>query len=133
MKLQKLVFSLGWMLIVMLAGGCVKSSGLPGTPSREAPLTLPASKAFPSSTFIQIISGATPMFMPTPTPTLTPVPTQTPAPSETPTVIPTLSVEDARLRLLDLLAGNGHCRLPCLWGITPGESTTRKHGPGWHP
>jgi len=44
-------------------------------------------------------------------------------PSITPTVIPTLSLGDADLRLLDLLAGNGDCRLPCLWGIKPGEST----------
>jgi hypothetical protein len=32
-------------------------------------------------------------------------------------------VEDARLRLLDLLANNGNCRLPCVWGITPGKSS----------
>ena len=39
-----------------------------------------------------------------------------------PTVAPTLSVEDARQRLLELLVTNGNCQLPCLWGITPGES-----------
>jgi hypothetical protein len=36
-----------------------------------------------------------------------------------------LSVDDARKRLLDLLANNGNCQLPCLWGITPGSSTYR--------
>jgi hypothetical protein len=46
-------------------------------------------------------------------------PTQTIAP----TIVPTLSVDDARKRLLDLLANNNNCRLPCLWGITPGSST----------
>jgi hypothetical protein len=41
-------------------------------------------------------------------------------------VIPTLSAENARLRLLDLLANNGECKLPCLWGITPGKSSYRE-------
>ena len=52
-------------------------------------------------------------------PTLTPTPESTSAP----TAIPTLSVNAAHARLLDLLANNGGCRLPCLWGITPGETT----------
>lgn len=38
-------------------------------------------------------------------------------------VVPTLPVEDARQRLLALLANNGDCRLPCLWEITPGKSS----------
>ncbi len=38
-------------------------------------------------------------------------------------MIPTLSVEQARARLLGLLANNGDCRLPCLWGITIGKSS----------
>jgi hypothetical protein len=62
----------------------------------------------------------------TPTITLTPSPTFTPIPSATPTLIPTLTVEDARAKLLDLLATNGNCNLPCLWGITPGESTPQE-------
>jgi hypothetical protein len=56
--------------------------------------------------------------------TETPIsPTQTITSISTPTIIPTLSVDDARKRLLDLLVNNGGCRLPCLWGITPGSST----------
>jgi hypothetical protein len=54
---------------------------------------------------------------------LTSIPTDTPSPSATSTAIPTLSIEAARVYLLDLLADNGGCRLPCLWGITPGKST----------
>lgn len=38
-------------------------------------------------------------------------------------VIPTLPVDQANSRLLELLANNGNCQLPCIWGITPGEST----------
>jgi hypothetical protein len=32
-------------------------------------------------------------------------------------------VQNARHRLRDLLEDNGHCHLPCLWGITPGQRT----------
>ncbi len=65
-----------------------------------------------------------------PTQTSTPItetpipPTQTLTPtSSTDRVVPTLSVDDARKRLLDLLANNGGCHLPCLWGIKPGISS----------
>ncbi len=52
--------------------------------------------------------------------------TQTATPTLTPTIIPTLSVDDARAKLLELLANNGNCRLPCLWGITPGKSVAQQ-------
>ncbi len=45
-----------------------------------------------------------------------------PSATFTVTPIPTLPTEDARKRLLDLLADNGGCQLPCLWGIMPGKS-----------
>lgn len=56
-------------------------------------------------------------------PTLTASPTGTPTTAFTLTTAPTLTAEDARKRLLDVLANNGDCRLPCLWGIVPGKST----------
>ncbi len=62
-----------------------------------------------------------------PSATVTPLPTSTlvaiPSPTNTLTAIPTLSVEQARVRLLELLANNSGCHLPCFWGITPGKST----------
>lgn len=58
----------------------------------------------------------------TPTLTMVSMPKTTPSPTITSTAIPTLTVEQARTRLLDLLASNGDCALPCLWGITPGVS-----------
>ncbi len=62
-------------------------------------------------------------------PTATPViPTALPATAtlvSTPTPLPTLSAEEATNKLLELLGNNGGCRLPCLWGITPGESTVQ--------
>jgi hypothetical protein len=57
------------------------------------------------------------------TPTFKSVATVTPTSLLTPTNISTLPVEDARNRLLMLLATNGDCLLPCLWGITPEKST----------
>ncbi len=41
----------------------------------------------------------------------------------TPTLIPILQSEEAGRKLLELLSNNSSCRLPCLWGITPGKST----------
>jgi len=77
--------------------------------------------------------GQTPTNTPTPspfltkttTPTLTPTitPTYTPSLSPTPTAFPTLSTNQAQTRLFELLAMNGGCRLPCLWGITVGKTT----------
>jgi hypothetical protein len=48
-------------------------------------------------------------------------------------VIPTaqvvLSADEAKSLMLDLLQINGNCKLPCLWGITPGEKATEALGP----
>jgi hypothetical protein len=95
MKSKKKLLLLGLMLFVMLANGCTYSINNPVKPS----------------------------FTSSPTATLTPIPISTPFLSPTPTVIPTLPVEDARKKWWDLLATNGGCQLPCLWGITPGMST----------
>ena len=78
------------------------------------------------SSCVQPTGSATTSVLPTFTagnasPTVTSVTTETPSPVLT--VIPTLSVDDARERLLELLADNGDCELPCLWGIMPGKST----------
>lgn len=65
----------------------------------------------------------TPTVTPSPSSTpMTPTATITPIPA-TPTDIPILPAEDARKRWLDLLATNGGCQLPCLWGIKPGKSS----------
>jgi hypothetical protein len=36
---------------------------------------------------------------------------------------PTLPPDEAQALVMDLIATNGGCRLPCWWGITPGETT----------
>lgn len=60
------------------------------------------------------------------TKTLAPTTTLTPNSTYTQVAAPMLPVEDARTKLLELLANNGNCRLPCLWGIMPGKSTYRE-------
>ena len=55
---------------------------------------------------------------PTLTPTLTPLPTSTP--------LPTLPESDAQAQILELLASNANCELPCWWGIVPGQTSKDK-------
>ena len=55
--------------------------------------------------------------------TLGPTQTTLPTSKAIPALIPTLPMEEARKKFLDLLANNGNCNLPCLWGITPGKSS----------
>lgn len=61
------------------------------------------------------------------TPTSTLAPTSTVAPTSTPpstsTLAPTLSIDHAHSYYLTLLETNSECRLPCWWGITPGETS----------
>lgn len=54
-----------------------------------------------------------------PTPTLTSTET---SPTLTPTLVPTLSIEDMRALILGFMQNNGGCDLPCLWGLTPGQT-----------
>jgi hypothetical protein len=107
MKIQKLPQWFSLFLLVMIVTGCMQSTET----SRSTSPIATASTASATET-VQ--------------PTLTSTATDTSTPSSTPTVVPTLSVADARQRLLDLLATNGDCRLPCLWGITPGKSSNQE-------
>lgn len=102
MRSQKITYLLS-LTLIMLAAGCTQPSGNTATPLPLRPS--------------QSASNSAPTLM------LTPAPADTPTPPPTPTSVPTLTTDDARARLLDLLANNGGCHLPCLWGITPGMST----------
>ncbi len=60
------------------------------------------------------------------TPTPGPVPaTHTPCPTQTPmpTLVPTLTADEERAFVVEMLETNGGCELPCWWGVTPGETT----------
>ena len=105
MKIQKVSQWLSFLLFIMVFAGCTQST--------ESTITS-------SPTALDLLISASPTeTMP---PTLTPTSTNTLTPTFTPTTVPTLPAEEARKRLLELLATNGDCRLPCLWGITPGKS-----------
>lgn len=79
-----------------------------------------------------------PLFTPTPnfpiaatntvtlTPSFTAVPIASSTQTPTPTMVPTLPAQKARAELLQLLSNNGGCRLPCLWGIAPGKSSSQE-------
>ena len=50
--------------------------------------------------------------------------TETPTPTNEPTwtPVPTLSQEEKRMNLLELLSPNRDCEFPCWWGVRPGTS-----------
>ena len=109
MKIQKASQWFSLLFFVTVVAGCTRSTESTKTSSATAPVLL--ASASPTET------------MP---PTLMPTAASTPTPAFTPTTIPTLPAEDARKRLLELLATNGDCRLPCLWGIVPGKSANQE-------
>lgn len=85
--------------------------------SPEGPLVMPT----PSST--AILPSATPTRLPSLVPsTAAPSPTYTPSPP-TITPRPTLTAEEERAFVRELLVTNGGCELPCWWGIMPEETT----------
>lgn len=106
MKMQKIVSWFCLLLCIAIVSGCahpvVQSTATisPFTPTIQVTMTI-------------AVKTATPALGSSATVTITSLPTLTD--------IPTLPAEDARQRLLVLLANNNDCQLPCLWGITPGK------------
>jgi hypothetical protein len=114
MKQKKNAFLTLVMLLGLITGSCRRVSDM-----TDNPIIVPA----PTRTVNQTAPAPVPSTtVPRLSPTASPQPTRSP----TPTAFPTLGVDEARLNLLDLLANNGNCRLPCFWGITPGETTSQK-------
>lgn len=101
-----------WMLFIL--AGCTRTT--------QAPVVSP--------TRTEAVSTITPSMPPTlsmtPAPTetvtVTPLPV-TPTSSLTPTLLPPLPVEQAQRLAVALLDDNAGCRLPCWWGITPGQTS----------
>jgi hypothetical protein len=109
-------------LLVWVAGCGVPTGTTPTIPSTLQPM--PTATEQPSAT------PTHPALSPT---SILPTTTQTPTNSMTPTVVlasptplPTLSADQAQSLVLDLLQTNGGCKLPCWWGITPGETRTQE-------
>lgn len=107
MKTQRYILMLDLMFILVMFTGCKQSLEGATTPSVNI-TTIPIRTVSPTATMRV---------------TLTPTFTNTSIPQSTSSIEPTLPAESARQRLLKLLATNAGCRLPCLWGITPGKSS----------
>ena len=79
--------------------------------------------------FVLIATGCTPNAnhdLLTPTPSLEHTATASPTAtaSTTPSPVPTLSPDEVQKLVFESLAvTNGGCRLPCLWGLTPGSTS----------
>ena len=106
------------IFFVFLACSCVPQINSPGSPTQELPRIVSSITATTTFTITPANNSSTPGD--------TPLPTLETVKSKTPTVVPTLSVEAAQLKLMNLVTDNGDCRLPCLWGITPGISTAQE-------
>ena len=95
------------------------------TPGQSTQSTAPAVATNPSSPAAQ--SGNTPTVRYTITSSpipATPSPTGiTPEPAPSQTLMPTLNATQRVETFRELLETNGGCRLPCWWGIVPGQST----------
>lgn len=103
MKNPYFVLWLSFVLCMVIVSSCVQVSEIPATPS-------PAIVVQRTSTSTHI-----PIYKPPPTVSRTP--------TSLPDMDSPLPVEEAEAQLLKLLANNGGCQLPCLWGIIPGKSS----------
>lgn len=104
------------MALIVGVTGCLPYDTPITAPTRAAvstPQTITPRRQNASSTPTQVEPTQTGTPTPSSTPTLRP-PTSTPK--------PTLSANEAKSLLLNLLRVNGDCALPCIWGITPGET-----------
>lgn len=104
MKTPNIIRLLGLTFFTVFVSSCVQSAEHAATP-------------FPTEKALSLGSTATSL------PSFTPLPIASAIPTSTPTMISALPVEEAQRILLDFLATNGDCRLPCLWGITIGKSS----------
>jgi len=93
------------------------------------PIALPTTSLSPSITTTAVhhtstaISTPTAIPIPTETVTSTATETKTQVPTNSPTPAPTLSRAERDTAVLELLKSTSGCRLPCWWGIKPGQST----------
>ena len=84
----------------------------------------------PSYTAAPLLATFTPLIVPTQTsspsalpPSSTPPITLTQAATQVWTPHPTLTSDEVKLVIQEWLVTNGECKLPCWWGITPGQTT----------
>ena len=107
------------IFLVILFTSCVNPASTKIIPT-ELPFTLtPTASQTVSPT---LTSTILPTSTPQPTQTSTPTMTNTPTLTPTWTPLPTIATSDLQDYILSLYAEET-CRLPCRWGITPGETT----------
>jgi hypothetical protein len=104
------------LLMVVLIGGCNPSNTVRlQTPAYLTATSLPK----PTNTVSFEVTLQTSSVVGQIPPKSTPTPTEKPT-LPTMTVVPTLDLLGAKNLIQGFLTNNGDCRLPCLWGITPG-------------
>jgi len=115
---QKRFIFVAWMFIAGLAivgcGVSVPISPEPHPTIQKIQTTQPSK----TPTGVAILTSTASI---TPTATFTWTPSATSLPSLTP--LPTYSEHDSVIQIWRLLHTNGDCRLPCFWGIVPGQTT----------
>ena len=113
--------------LIVLSSGCVNMVETPlhtYTPYQSTEIHLRTQ----TNTPIKVLPSLTPSLTQTPNiPTGTPSPTNTQIPpSHTWTPLSTLVPEAAQELYYELLENNAGCRLPCWWGIIPGQTSGEK-------
>jgi hypothetical protein len=117
-KMQKFWFC-GLVMVFLAACSTINPPLPPISPDEhtQEPVTQTSMTAVPS--IVLTIPNDT---MPAPSPTFTQTPTRTNIPTITWTPQPTLEPAAAFQAVQDLIATNQGCRLPCWWGLIPGET-----------
>jgi len=121
MKNRNIYFLSSFFIFTILAG-CIRTNNLEEiiinypvkTVTESSKTDFPSKTQEPTGTLIPTESK-TPILFSSPTKLL---PTWTP--------FPTIPTEEYQEYVSGLLEDNGGCKLPCLWGIMPGETTWRE-------
>jgi hypothetical protein len=102
-------------------GGCTVASQSPQPKHSQTPV--PSTQAATLPAQARSTPDLTSAVQTDPTYTSTSTATQTPDVTATRTPLPTLSPDEAEAFVMDLMANNAGCELPCWWGVIPGETS----------
>lgn len=107
-----------------LMGGCISVPSASQSPDKtEFPTVSKPIATTPSSIEITAAPRVTKTFPPSVTPTNTSTSIPTATVTITPTPVPTLDKMESSKLIREYLRTNASCLLPCVWGLTPGESS----------
>lgn len=126
---------MAFIILMLFAAGCTpKRNSKPTltlffTPTPISPTLSSTAKIIPSATALPTAAtkpmatemlAATSMLIPTVSATVIAI---SPLPSIMPTLKPTLTYTQSQSSLFELIKNNAGCKLPCWWGLTPGETS----------